>query len=83
MRLHRLMCYLYGSKDFCLTGVIADPQETLVLACYTDADHYSSQEDTKSSSGMFMCLEDPIAVGRYHGRAESSQQRHGLRPKPR
>ena len=59
MRLHRLMCYLYGSKDFCLTGVIADPQETLVLACYTDADHCSSQEDTKSSSGMFMCLEGP------------------------
>ena len=59
MRLHRLMCYLYGSKEFCLTGVIADPQETLVLACYTDADHCSSQEDTKSSSGMFMCLEGP------------------------
>ena len=59
MRLHRLMCYLYGSKDFCLTGVIADPQEALVLACYTDADHCSSQEDTKSSSGMFMCLEGP------------------------
>ena len=57
MRLHRLMSYLYGSKDFCLQGKIADPQESLMLCCYTDADHCSAQEDTKSSSGMFLCLE--------------------------
>ena len=30
-----------------------------MLCCYTDADHCSAQEDTKSSSGMFLCLEGP------------------------
>ena len=59
MRLHRLMSYLYGSKDFCLQGKIADPKESLVLCCYMHADHCSAQEDTKSSSGMFLCLEGP------------------------
>ena len=59
MRLHRLMSYLYGSKDFCSQRKIADPQESLVLCCYTNADHCSAQEDTKSSSGMFLCLERP------------------------
>ena len=50
---------LHGSKDSCLKGELADPQESLVLCWYTDADHCSSQEDTKSSSGMFLCLERP------------------------
>ena len=59
MGLHRLMSYLYGSKDSCLKGKTADPQESLVFCCYTDADHCSAQEDTKSSSGMFLCLEGP------------------------
>ena len=59
MRLHRLMSYLYGSNDFCLQGKIADFQESLVLCCYTDADHCSAHEDTKSSSGMYVCLEGP------------------------
>ena len=30
-----------------------------MLCCYMDADHCSAQEDTKSSSGMFLCLEGP------------------------
>ena len=37
-RLHRLMCYLFGSKEFRLKGTIADPAEKLYLCMYTDAD---------------------------------------------
>ena len=58
-RLHRLMSYLYGSRKFTLKGYIRDPPELLRLCCYTDADHCSAQEDTKSTSGMIMTLEGP------------------------
>eukprot|EP00435_Cladocopium_sp_Y103_P014697 s1958_g3.t1 len=58
-RLHRLMSYLYGSKEFRLKGQIADPADKLYLCLYTDADHCSAQEDTKSSSGMYLTLEGP------------------------
>ena len=58
-RLHRLMSYLYGSRKFTLKGYIGDPPELLRLCCYTDADHCSAQEDTKSTSGMIMTLEGP------------------------
>ena len=47
-----------------MQGKIADPQESLVLCCYTDTDHCSVQEDTKSSSGMFLCLEGPNSFWR-------------------
>ena len=58
-RLHRLMSYLYGSREFRLKGQIADPADKLYLCLYTDADHCSAQEDTKSSSGMYLTLEGP------------------------
>ena len=58
-RLHRLMSYLFGSRKFALKGHIGDPPELLRLCCYTDADHCSAQEDTKSTSGMIMTLEGP------------------------
>ena len=58
-RLHRLMCYLFVSKGFRLKGTIADPAEKLYLCMYTDADHCSAHEDTKSSSGMYLTLEGP------------------------
>lgn len=53
------MSYLYGSKDFRLKGQIADPADKLYLCLHTDADHCSAQEDTKSSSRMYLTLEGP------------------------
>ena len=58
-RLHRLMCYLYGSKGYTLQGHIGDPPELLKLCLYTDADHCSGIEHTKSTSGMFLSIEGP------------------------
>lgn len=55
-RLHRLMSYLFGSRNFTLQGYIGDPPESLKLCCYTDADHCSAQEDSKSTSGLIMTL---------------------------
>ena len=58
-RLHRLMCYLYRSKGYTLQGHIGDPPELLKLCLYTDADHCSGIEHTKSTSGMFLSIEGP------------------------
>ena len=58
-RLHRLMSYLFGSRKVTLKGYIGGPPELLRLCCYTDADHGSAQDDTKSTSGMIMTLEGP------------------------
>lgn len=60
-RLHRLMSYLFGSKNFKLQGQIGDHPDKLYVSTYTDADHChcSAQEDTKSSSAMLMALEGP------------------------
>ena len=58
-RLHRLMSYLFGSKNFKLQGKIGDHPDKLYVTTYTDEDHCSAQEDTKSSSRMLMALEGP------------------------
>ena len=58
-RLHRLMNYLWESREYCLKSRIADRQEDLRLVLYTDADHSSAVEDAKSTSGGLLCLEGP------------------------
>lgn len=56
-RLHRLMCYVKGSTKFKLVGKIGNDPEDLKICLYTDADHCSGIDHTKSTSGMIMSLE--------------------------
>ena len=58
-RLARLMGYVKTSIKYKLVGKIGDSFDNIKLCTYTDADHCSSQEDTKSTSGMIMTLEGP------------------------
>ena len=58
-RLHRLMGYVKHSKGYKLLGKVGDPSEALKLCLYTDADHCSGIDHTKSTSGMMMAVEGP------------------------
>ena len=58
-RLHRLMGYVKHSKGYRLTGKVGDPCQALKLCLYTDADHCSGIDHTKSTSGMMMAIEGP------------------------
>ena len=56
-RLSRLMGYIKQSTKFRLVGKIGNSIEDLKLSLYTDADHCSGVDHTKSTSGMIMALE--------------------------
>ena len=58
-RLHRLMGYVKHSKGHKLLGKVGDKSEDLKLCLYTDADHCSCIDHTKSTSGMMMAVEGP------------------------
>ena len=58
-KLYRLMCYLKQTANFHLEGHINDDASSLRLCLYTDADHASGSQDTKSTSGMYLTLEGP------------------------
>ena len=58
-RLHRLMGYIKGSTQSRLVGKVGDSMDSLKLCLYTDADHCSGIDHTKSTSGMIMALEGP------------------------
>ena len=58
-RLYKLMCYLHATPKLSLTCKIADNMEDLRLGLYTDADHSSEMEHTKSTSGSLLVLEGP------------------------
>ena len=51
------MCYVKGSTKFKLVGKIGNDPEDLKICLYTDADHCSGIDHTKSTSGMFVSLE--------------------------
>ena len=58
-KLHRLMCYIYSTLDLNLYGWIGDSPDLLELVLYCDADLAGDRTDSKSTSGIFMCLLGP------------------------
>ena len=58
-KLHRLVCYINSTLDLNLYGWIGDPPELLELVLYCDADLAGDRTDSKSTSGVFMCLLGP------------------------
>ena len=58
-KLHRLMCYIYSTLDLSLYGWIGDSPDLLELVLYCDADLAGDRTDSKSTSGIFMCLLGP------------------------
>ena len=58
-KLHRLVCYINSTLDLNLYGWIGDPPDLLELVLYCDADLAGDRTDSKSTSGVFMCLLGP------------------------
>ena len=57
--LHRLMGYLWSTRDYKLVGRIRDPLEDLTLVLFVDADFCGDREDTKSTTGAYLVLTGP------------------------
>ena len=55
-QLHRLVAYIWQSKDWRLKGWIGDDMKDLQLWMYTDSDFASDKSDSKSVSGIFMAI---------------------------
>ena len=57
--LHRLVCYINSSLETALYAWVGDEPKDLELVCYTDADLASDKNDSKSTTGVFLCLVGP------------------------
>ena len=53
------MRYINCSLDTALYAWVGDKAEDLEVICYTDADLASNRNDSKSTSGVFLCLVGP------------------------
>ena len=58
-RLYRLMTYINSTQNYVLEGSIKDSMDKLQISLYTDSDHCSGIEHTKSTSGILMAIEGP------------------------
>jgi len=58
-RLYRLICYLVSSKEYRLVGYVHDAPGDLSLKLFVDADFSGEVEDSKSTSGGWLCLVGP------------------------
>ena len=58
-RLHRLISYLYHTKDKKLTCMVGDTAENCMLALFSDASFAGDLKDSKSTSGAFLALVGP------------------------
>ena len=58
-QLYRLICYMHSTPNLKLSGYINDPLDKVELRLYVDADFAGSREDTKSTSGGFLCIAGP------------------------
>ena len=61
-KLHRLVCHINSTLDLKLYGWVGDPPHMLDLVLYRDADLAGDGTDSKSTSGMCLCLLGPRTV---------------------
>ena len=60
--LFKLMCYLHPTPHLSLKSWNGDPFESLSLNLYTDTDHASETEHSKSTSGMVLVLQHDLTT---------------------
>ena len=58
-KLHRLVSYINSTLDLHLHGWISDPADLLEVVAYCDADLAGDRTDSKSTSGVLVCLVGP------------------------
>lgn len=82
IRLHRLLLYLYGSKDLCLQGKIADPQESCCAAIPMQT--IAQLRRTQRAAVECSCvLKGPTASGLCRGQAVNKRPRQDQQRKPK
>ena len=73
------MCYLYTTPHLSLKSWIGDPCKSLSINLYTDADHASETEHSKSTSGMVLVLQElnsffPLTLASWRQTASSRSE---------
>ena len=58
-KLHRLISYINCTTDLSMYAWIGDPIEKLGLVLFCDADLAGDRTDSKSTSGVFLCILGP------------------------
>ena len=58
-RLHRLICYMHQTGDWAQVCFVGDSPSDCRLALFSDASFAGDLRDSKSTSGVFMCLVGP------------------------
>ena len=58
-KLHRLMCYINSTTDLSMYAWIGDAIENLELVLFCDADLAGDRTDSKSTTGVFLCILGP------------------------
>ena len=58
-RLHRLVCYIASTYHIRMVGWIGDPLKDLELHLFADADFAGCTKTSRSTSGLFLCLQGP------------------------
>ena len=58
-KLHRLLCYVNSTLDVSMYAWGGDSIENLELVLFCDADLVGDRTDSKSTSGVFLCLLGP------------------------
>ncbi len=58
-KLHRLVSYIYHTRDHVLQGTVNDKADDLYLRLYSDADFAGCPNSSRSTSGVFLCLCGP------------------------
>ncbi len=61
-RLHRLMCYIHKTKDYCLMGWIVDAPKYLTGRLFVDADFAGCPYTVKSTNGCHFVIQGPHSM---------------------
>ena len=61
-RLYRLMCYIHSTYHLRQTGWIGDGVEDLVPHLFADADFAGNAKDSRSTSGVHLCILGPNSM---------------------
>jgi hypothetical protein len=63
-RLHRFMCYINCTKHHVQTSYCGDRMDDLKFALFCDADFAGDKSDSKSTTGVVVCVAGPTTLFR-------------------
>ena len=78
--LHRLVCYINCTPNYCLTGFVGDGPSAFKLRIHADADFAGDGPGLKSTSGCFLAMVGPNTF--FPLAAKSQRQTAGAHSTP-